>query len=209
MTREEWLQKAVEKLNANLFNGELDLINKPYQISVGRTRWDDSREVFMPYQGEDPTMDDFFPPTIVINHLLKDPVEILAAVALGCIQAFYGHQRCNKKFKKDAERFYFEFNKRVPMVTDYLKTILLGVYGSMVKTYGDFPGKAVSVHKKEKEEKERVKNTLTLFCPNCDYTLKVSRKVFEKHGQKCPTCVCGAKMAVDLSDEEEEINNNE
>lgn len=208
MTREEWLQKAVEKLNSNLFTGELDLINKPYQISVGCTRRDASREVFMPYQGEDPTLDDFFPPTIVINHLLKDPVEILAAVSLGCIQAFYGHQRCNKKFRKDAERFYFEFNKREPIITDYLKSLLLGIYGSMVKTYGDFPGKAVTVHKDEKEKVDRPKRTLTLFCPDCDYELKVSRRTFEKHGQKLPTCVCGHKMAVDLSDEEE-INEQE
>lgn len=201
-TREEWLQKAVEKLNADLFSGELDIINHPYQISMGRTRWDDSREVFMPYNGEDPTMDDFFPPTIVINHLIKDPVELMGAIALSCIQVFFGHQRCGKKFKKEAERYYFEFNKREPIITDYLKSILQNAYGSLVKTYGDFPGKAVSVHKKEKEKTDKVKNTLKLFCPNCDYTLKVSRKVFEKHGSKTPTCVCGAKMAVDLEDEE-------
>lgn len=207
MTREEWLQKAVEKLNANLFKGELDILNTPYQISVGRTRWDDNREVFMPYQGEDPTMDDFFPPTIVINHLLKDPVEILSAVALGCIQAFFGHQRCNKKFKKDAERFYYEFDKRQPVVTDYLKTILLGVYGVMVKNYGEFPGKAVYVHKTNKRETGK-KNSFKLFCPDCGYELKVSRRMFEKYNQKTPTCVCGAKMAVDLEDEEE-INTDE
>ena len=35
MTREEWLRNAVEKLNSNLFNGDLDLLNKPYQISCG------------------------------------------------------------------------------------------------------------------------------------------------------------------------------
>lgn len=202
MTREEWLQKAVEELNAKLFNGELDILNRPYQISTGRTRWDDLQEVFMPYKGEDVTMDDFFPPTIIISHLIKDPVDLMAAVALGCIQAFFDHQRCGKKFKKEAERYYFEFNKRVPVINDYLRSILLNAYGTMVKKYGDYPGKPVYIHKTDKRESGK-KNSLTLFCPNCDFTLKVSRRVFEKHGSKCPTCVCGAHMAVDLSEEEE------
>ena len=30
MTREEWLRLAIEKLNSNLFNGDLDLLNNPY-----------------------------------------------------------------------------------------------------------------------------------------------------------------------------------
>jgi hypothetical protein len=75
----------------------------------------------------------------------------------------------------------------------------------MVKTYGDFPGKAVVQHVKDKEEgKEKQKKTIKMFCPNCDFETKTSRKVFEKYGQKCPTCVCGTQMAVDLSDENDE-----
>ena len=200
ITREEWLRNAVEKLNAGLFNGELDILGHPYQISTGRTRWDDSVEVFSPYQGEDATMDDFFPTTIVVSHLIKDPIELLSAVALGCIQTFYGYPQRNKKFKKEAERFYYEFDKRTPVITEYLHGILFNVYGQMVKQYGDYPGKPVSIHKVAPKEKQ--KNTLTLFCPNCDFTLKVSKKVFEKYGQKTPTCVCGAKMAVDFDEEE-------
>ncbi len=41
-------------------------------------------------------------------------------------------------------------------------------------------------------------------CNNCGYEMKVSRKMFEKHGKQLPTCVCGTKMALDLEDEEEE-----
>ena len=42
------------------------------------------------------------------------------------------------------------------------------------------------------------------FLGDCEiYAIDIlpEKKMFEKHGQKCPTCVCGAKMAVDLSDE--------
>ena len=60
MLREEWLRHAVEKLDANLFGGDLDILNKDYQITVGSTRWDLPAEVFLPYDGEDVTMDDFY-----------------------------------------------------------------------------------------------------------------------------------------------------
>ena len=215
MTREEWLRNAVEKLNSNLFNGDLDLLNKPYQISCGITRTNAQNKggnyaVIFPYDGEDPTLDDFFPNTIIINHAIKDPVEILEAITLACIRAFFDHRVNNKKFKKHCEEYYFEQVDKQMVASDYLKSILNGVYGVMVKTYGDFPGKAVVQHVKDKEEgKEKQKKTIKMFCPNCDFETKTSRKVFEKYGQKCPTCVCGTQMAVDLSDEEYESENPE
>lgn len=210
MTREEWLRNAVEKLNSNLFNGDLDLLNKPYQISIGITSTNifnrgRTYTVFFPYDGEDPTLDDFFPVTMIIDHAIKDPVEILEALALSCIRAFFNHKKDNKKFKKHCEEYYFEQVDKQMVASDYLKSILNGVYGVMVKNYGDFPGKAVVQHVKDKEEgKEKQKKTIKMFCPNCDFETKTSRKVFEKYGQKCPTCVCGTQMAVDLSDENNE-----
>lgn len=207
MLREEWLRHAVEKLDANLFGGDLDILNKDYQITVGSTRWDLPAEVFLPYDGEDVTMDDFFPITIVINHQIKEPDKLLEAIALGCIQGFFGHQKLNKKFKTDAMRYYFEFDKRTPIATDYLKSILLGVYGAMVKSYGEFPGKPIYKHKTNKRETSKQKNTLKMFCPSCNYEAKVSRKIYEKYGQKVPTCICGTKMAIDLSDEDDESKN--
>lgn len=211
MTREEWLRLAIEKLNSNLFNGDLDLLNNPYQVSVGITRTnafanskDKSYAVCFPYDGEDPTLDDFFPVTIIINHSIKDPVEILEALSLACIRAFFHHKSDNKKFRKHAEDYYFEQVDKSLVASDYLKSILNGIYGVMVKNYGDFPGKAVVQHVKEKSDKERQKNTIKMFCPNCDFETKTSRKVFEKYGQKCPVCMCGTLMAVDLSDEDTE-----
>jgi hypothetical protein len=213
MTREEWLRNAVEKLNSNLFNNDLDLLNNPYQISVGITRTNAQSKggnyaVCFPYDGEDPTLDDFFPNTIIINHAIKDPVEMLEAVALACIRAFFNHKKDNKKFKKHCEEYYFEQVDKQMIASDYLKSILNGVYGVMVKTYGDFPGKAVVQHVKDKDDnKDKQKRTIKMFCPSCDFETKTSRKVFEKYGQKCPTCMCGAQMAVDLEDENDESEN--
>jgi hypothetical protein len=33
--------------------------------------------------------------------------------------------------------------------------------------------------------------------------MKTTRKMFEKHEKKLPTCVCGTKMALDLEDEDD------
>ena len=209
MTREEWLRLAIEKLNSNLFNGDLDLLNNPYQVSVGVTSTNifnrgRTYTVFFPYDGEDPTLDDFFPVTMIVDHAIKDPVEMLEALSLACIRAFFNHKKDNKKFKKHAEDYYFEQVDKQLVASDYLKSILNGVYGVMVRNYGDYPGKAVVQHVKEKKEKERQKNTIKMFCPSCDFETKTSRKVFEKYGQKCPVCVCGTQMAVDLEDENNE-----
>jgi hypothetical protein len=209
MTRENWLRLAIEKLNSNLFNGDLDLLNNPYQVSVGVTSTNifnrgRTYTVFFPYDGEDPTLDDFFPVTMIVDHAIKDPVEMLEALSLACIRAFFNHKKDNKKFKKHAEDYYFEQVDKQLVASDYLKSILNGVYGVMVRNYGDYPGKAVVQHVKEKTDKERQKNTIKMFCPNCDFETKTSRKVFEKYGQKCPVCVCGTQMAVDLEDENNE-----
>lgn len=209
MTREEWLRLAVEKLNSNVFNGDLDLLNNNYQICsgcVGSIQYANTHNyfVFFPYDGEDPTLDDFYPPSIIINHAIKDPVEILEAITLACIRVFFNYRKESKKFKKHCEEYYFEQVDKQMVASDYLKSILNGVYGVMVKTYGDFPGKAVVQHVKEKEPKERQKSTIKMFCPSCDFETKTSRKMFEKYGQKCPTCSCGTQMAVDMSDENNE-----
>ena len=40
-----------------------------------------------------------------------------------------------------------------------------------------------------------------MFCGSCGYEVKVSRKIWEKNGQGTCTCVCGTKMGIDLTDE--------
>ena len=64
----------------------------------------------------------------------------------------------------------------------------------MKSDFGEFPGVPVIIKPKEKTKK---KNTYVIFCGECGYEMKVSKKVFEKHGGGLPTCACGAKMAVD------------
>lgn len=203
ITREKWLRHAVELLDTKLFNGDLDLFNRQYQVSVGRCPGKKLSETVFPFDGEDVTLDDFFPVTIQISWTIKDPIEMLGALALECIHAFFNEPKVNKRFKQLADKYYFEkpYNTYTP--TLYLEDILGEVHRELVKNYGDFPGYPVVF--KEKPKKEGKKSSFTLFCPNCDMSVKVNRKVWEKNTYGLPTCGCGTKMGVDMEDE---INND-
>ena len=195
MTREEWLRHAVEEIDSIVFGGDLDLLNHGFQIACGRCPGQKKTECIQPSDAEDITLDDFFPTTISVDFKIKDPHEILTNLAYECIHAFFNEKGCTKRFKKLAEKYYFEKPYKEVRASAYLQDLINDVYRKLVKNYGEFPGKAVHFPKKEK--KEGKKNTLTLFCPECGYVLKVSRKVFENYNKGLPTCMCGVKMVLD------------
>jgi hypothetical protein len=199
VTREKWLRHAVELLDTKLFNGDLDIFDKQYQVSVGRCPGQKYAETVFPFDGEDVSLDDFFPVTMQLSWTIKDPIELLGNLALECVHAFFDEPKVNKRFKQLADKYYFDkpYNKFNP--TPYLRDILEDVHKELVKNYGEFPGYPVVFHPKPK--KEGKKNTLVMFCPECGYEVKVSRKIWEKNGQGTCTCVCGTKMGIDLTDE--------
>lgn len=204
ITREKWLRHAVEMLDTKLFNGDLDLFNRQYQVSIGRCPGQKMSESVFPFDGENVSLDDFFPVTMQVDWTIKDPIDLLGNLALECIHAFFDERKVNKKFKALAEKYYFDkpYNKFTP--TSVLRDILEDVHKSLVKEYGEFPGYPVVFHPKPK--KEGKKSTLVLFCPNCGMEYKVNRKAWEKNTNGLPTCGCGTKMGVDLT---EDGNDNE
>jgi hypothetical protein len=199
ITREKWLRHAIELLDTKLFNGDLDLFNRQYQVSIGRCPGKKASESVFPFDGEDVTLDDFFPVTIQVSWTIKDPIEMLGNLALECVHAFFDEPKVNKRFRQLADKYYFEkpYNKYTP--STHLTDILTEVHKELVKNYGEFPGYPIVFHPKEK--KPGKKSTLVMFCPDCGYEVKVKRKVWEKNGQNTCTCVCGSKMAMDLTDE--------
>jgi len=200
MTREEWLRHLVEKLDVIVFGGDLDLLNHPFQIGCGRVMGSRATESIQPYDGPDVTLDDFFPTTIGVNFTIKDPFEMACALCYECIKAFFNIKKCDKQFKMLAEKYYFEKPYKEIHPSAYLEDMIKLALKEMNESYGPFPGEPVKIHKKDK--KDGKKNTLEIFCPNCGYSLKISRKVYDTYNGGLPTCCCGTKMGVDLSDEE-------
>lgn len=207
ITREKWLRHAVELLDTKLFNGDLDLFNRQYQVGVGRCPGQKGGETVFPFDGEDVSLDDFFPVTMQVSWTIKDPIEMLGNLALECIRAFFDERKMSKRFKQLCDKYYFEkpYNKYTP--TSMLRDILEDVHKELVKNYGDFPGYPIVFHPKPK--KEGKKSTLILFCPNCGLEVKTNRKAWEKNKSGLPTCGCGTKMGIDMSDEINETDNGE
>lgn len=206
MTREQWLRYAVEKLDVEIFEGDLDTINHEFQITCGIVPGKKLTNTIQPYDGEDISLADFFPTTISVSHTIKDPIEILINLTRECVFAFFNEKTVNKRAKKLLEKYYFEAPYSECHPSDYLKNLIELVYKQMVNEYGEFPGQAVIIHPKEK--KEGKKNTVILFCPNCGIEYKVNRKAWEKNTSGLPTCGCGAKMGVDNENEESTESQN-
>ena len=207
ITREKWLRHAVELLDTKLFNGDLDLYNRQYQVGVGRCPGQKGGETVFPFDGEDVSLDDFFPVTMQVSWTIKDPIDMLGNLALECVHAFFNEPKMSKRFKQLCDKYYFEkpYNKYTP--TSMLRDILEDVHKELVKNYGDFPGYPIVFHPKPK--KEGKKSTLVIFCPQCGMEYKVNRKTFEKSKSGLPTCGCGTKMGIDMSDEINETDNGE
>ena len=202
MTREEWLRHAVEELDAQLFEGDLDILNHGYQIGAGKCGGQKMTECVQPFDGEDVKLEDFFPTTISVSYTIKDPIAMLGALALECIHAFFNEPKAStKRFKALAQKYYFDkpYNSYHP--TNYLNDILEEVYKRLVHQWGAYPGKPVVIHKNEKDG-EKKKNHYTYTCPNCGWSCKVSRRMYNKYKDKGPVCPCGAHLAVDGDDEE-------
>lgn len=202
MTREEWLQHAVELIDTEIFNGDLDILNHKFQVNCGICPGKKNSYTHQPYDGEDVKLEDFFPTTISISHLIKDPYEILGNLARECVFAFFNEKGVNKRTKALFGKYYFGDPFTSFNATSTLSDKLKLIYKTLVEKYGDFPGEAVRVYPKDK--KDGKKNTLTMFCPECGYEIKVTRKMHEKHGQGTPTCMCGAKMGIDYDEENKE-----
>lgn len=201
VTREEWLKAAVALVNKHVFNDEYEV--SQLQISIGRPKGKALGEtVVTDFNKEDVSMDDFFPPTVFISPLIKEPIQILIAITHELIHAYETMSpRHSKAFKQKAEEVGFIDKKTDYQINDALETTLNGVLDLLVSQYGKWPGVAITTPtKKESDEKTKKTNTIVYFCPECGFELKTSKKLAEEHPGS-PTCVCGCKMGIDIGEE--------
>lgn len=198
---EEWLRRAIEMIDSDVFGGDLDLLNHPYQIIWGRCPGKKNSECIQPSDSEMIGLDDFFPTTISVNYTMRDPIEMLGVLTLECIHAFFNEKSSGtKRFKQLASKYYFESPFSSCNPSSYLKDILKDVYKKMERDYGKFP--SVPVKFPIKDQKERKKSQFQIFCPECGYEVTVKAKVFDKFGRITPNCpACNMKMGVDCEDE--------
>ena len=200
ITREEWLHRAVEKLNTKVFKGDLDILDRQFRVTWGKcpgvrkaeSAWPDDTTEFQ----------DFFPITLSVSYTNGDPIEMLTALAYECVRAFFDERKMNKRFKSLLGKYYFEAPFSSAHASSLLSDLIRETYDELKTELCPWENIAKPVVF-PKKDKDKQKNTLTLFCPSCGLTFRVNRKKFEKAGSKLPTCGCGAMMGVAYDEEEE------
>lgn len=188
-TREEWLRAAVNLINKDIYNEEMDVVE--YQISSSLLGGKKMGDTIMPYQGENVGLDDFFPPTIHVDEKIKDESQLVAVIAHEMIHAFKDIMKHGKAFGAVAGPAGFE----KPYTSLNLNEDLSAKCHTIAKELGPYPG--VPIKPAEKDKKTKTFSG-KLFCPECGYELRVKEKAFKKYG--LPTCSCGTKMALDMTD---------
>jgi hypothetical protein len=118
-TREQWLRCAVDLINKEIFDGDLDIENHEYQIACCKCSGKKLVEVIQPSDNENIGLDDFFPTTIHVNFTIKDPVKMLEALAVGCMEAFFNIKPKGKIYKETAKKYVIQLEKSIEIMKNY------------------------------------------------------------------------------------------
>ena len=188
-TREAWMTYAVWALDKHVFNGDLEAKSKGFQISVAKTGTR-GFDFVLPYQGEDVSLDDFFPITITIDYKIKDMEDALLKLAYVMLKDFNDDPK-GKRLKNLCKSYYFEAPYTGPNPSAYLRELIKETLNDILDQMGEFPGKPIVV--KPKEQKEKKSNKVVFFCPECGWEVYASNRMM-KDRSGYPTCICGCKM---------------
>lgn len=197
MTREEWLRAAVEQIDSHVYGGDLDLLNKEYQIACGRCAGQRKTETIVPKK--DTPLEDSFPTTINVDYKIKDPLDIVTYLAHECMKAFLG-ARSGKKLAKAAETYFWDDPYKEPHPSPYLLEILKETLTDIEKQVGPWPGHAIVIPVKEPAPRKPTR--VDFSCPECGWKVFSPIKMMEGRGDGVPTCICGTKMILERDEEE-------
>ena len=180
MTREEWLLKAVNLL-APYFKRTTSLDVPDVRVSVGwpgggsrRTRigecWSGSCATDGLAQ-------------IFISPVLHEPVKVLGTLAHELVHATVGTKHGHKgEFRKVAKAIGLTGKMTATTVGDDLLPVLEGI----AETLGEYPHAALSLT--DAGRKKQTTRMLKVWCPNSEYTVRMTRKWLDEWG--APTCPC-------------------
>lgn len=192
MSIESWLIKAVEKIDANIFDGKLNLSRNKFQIYFGKVGPRRMSESVRPTEETS-----WFPITIGISYKIQDQFELLTNLTYECIKAFISQK--GVALKRTCKKYGFDDHKHA-VPSRFLGDLIKGVMQELIDEIGEFPG--IAIQKPEKEKKEKKSNQVVFFCPECGLEYKVKKSVL-KDNQGTPTCICGTKCGREFDEEKE------
>ena len=204
ITREEWLIRAVKKIDEQVFNNTLCSEEKKFQVSVGRTcsrRTNGECVLRQNIDSEDATIYDYHPTTIHLSVEVESLEELLTILVHECIHGFFDAKGHGKLFKKYAKEAGLEAPYKCSVAGENLKLIINNIIKQIESEYGKYPGVPVKLYV-DKEKKKRNTKVKTLFCPNCGFEAKANIDMINEKG--LPRCACGSKMGIDDGEAGEE-----
>lgn len=187
MTREEWLLQAIEAIRP-LFAEAEKPITKALRVSIGFPSRTPRKTL-----GECWTVTTDETPQIYINPTQDDPIEILSTLV---------HELCHSVLPPEAghNRTFAALGKRMGLEG---KPTSMGAgaelrerLNSLLATLGPLPHTALVLAQKKVQSTRLLK----VACPQCGYTVRVSRKWLDI---SLPTCTdCEVLMERDSGEEE-------
>jgi hypothetical protein len=180
-SREAWLQSLVEELRPR-YEGELP---ETLHVSVGfpskGIRSKAIGECWRAECGADAA------PQIYIHPMLADGVRVADVVVHELIHACRPDAKHGKDFREVAVRLGLTGRMTATVATDELRADLAGVLDKI----GPYPHPALSGSARPPAAPQSTR-MLKVTCPDCDYTVRTTRKWLDVG---TPTCPCGTEMA--------------
>lgn len=181
-TREQWLTRGVELLNAEIFTPADMGIAENVRVSVGFPHGSGRKnsaigQCWSPTVSADKTIEIFISPT------QDDSVRVLDILAHEMIHAIVGNE-CGHKgpFKQLAHKIGLEGKMTATRAGEELRAKLQ----TIAEKIGDYPHSALDPSASGR--KKQSTRLLKIECPECDNIARQSAKAFEQFGLRCGAC---------------------
>ena len=131
---------------------------------------------------------------IFISPVLQDPIKVLEVLVH---EMCHAAENCKSKHGAGFKKIALAVGLTGKMTATEAGPELLKTLEDMVETLGVYPHSTLNVSKQQKKQTTRL---LKVYCPDCGYTVRITRAWINQAVPDCP--LCGKEMTVDKPEEE-------
>ena len=189
-TRELWLQNAVELLGRKVFAG-IDVELPPVRVSIGwpsRGGTGSKNKVigqcWKSSVAGDGVSQLFISPVLGAGG--KDPVEMIKLLGVLVHELIHAADDCESGHKGAFAKMARAIGLEGKMTATTVGVELAGKLGYILAELGPFPHAALNPFEMEQQRPKQTTRMIKLVAPDCDYTVRTTRKWIEEGLPKCP-----------------------
>jgi len=178
MTREQWLERAVEALRPTLIFDGTPRVSVGFPSSGGLSKKGSSKTIGQHWSGEC-AVDGRA--QVYISPLLAEPVEVLAVLLHELIHFKLPKAKHGRAFKREMEHVNLEGKATATVAGAQLAAVLQRKAGEL----GPYPHAALNPATAAKKQGTRL---LKACCPGCEATVRITRQWAGENGETLPFC---------------------